>query len=252
MTGSRRRRWRLAVHDCLASTSDFCRERALSGEPDGLAVLARRQTGGRGTAGRSWQSPAGNLYLSVLLRPVEPARTAAQWSLLAAVALVETLAALLPDPQALALKWPNDVLLHGRKLAGILSETAAAADGMVDFLVIGFGVNLAVAPPVPDRPTACLAERVPPPAPEAFARALLDRLDRWQAAREAEGFAPVRTAWLAHGPAQGAPIVLRSGATTREGGFAGLAADGSLLLATAGGIGAFAAGEVLAPAAGGA
>ena len=252
MTEGRRTTFRLSVHDSLPSTSDLCRARALDGEPEGLAVLARRQTRGRGTNGRAWQSPAGNLYLSVLLRPAEPARHAGQWSLLAAVALAEALTPLLPDPQALALKWPNDALLHGRKLAGILTETSAGPDGMLSFLVIGFGVNLSEAPQLPDRPTACLAEASPPPAPEVFADHLLAALDTWREVRAREGFAIVREAWLARGPQPEAPLQVRLGATTQAGRFAGLGPDGSLLLATAAGIRTFVAGEVVAPQPGGA
>jgi BirA family biotin operon repressor/biotin-[acetyl-CoA-carboxylase] ligase len=249
VSAQRRGSWRLSVHEALASTSDLCRDRALAGEPAGLAVLARRQTAGRGTKGRRWESPAGNLFLSVLLRPAMPAQDVAQWSLLAAVALADALAPLLPDPRALALKWPNDVLLHGRKLAGILAE-GAASGGRADFLVIGFGVNLAVAPDLPDRPTACLLQAAPAPAPEAFAPALLDQLDRWADVQAREGFAPVRAAWLARGPDRGEPIRLRLGPATWAGAFAGLGADGSLLLAAAGGVRAFVAGEVLATGAG--
>ncbi len=250
MSGRHRGSWRLSVHEALASTSDLCRARAEAGEPAGLAVLARRQTAGRGTRGREWQSPAGNLFLSVLLRPCTQAPELAQWSLLAAVALADALAPRLPDPRALLLKWPNDVLLHGRKLAGILTE-GAAAGGRAEFVVIGFGVNLAVAPALPDRPTACLAEVAPAPAPEAFAPVLLDHLARWVAVQARDGFAPVRTGWLARGPDCGMPIRLRLGPTTCDGRFAGLGPDGSLLLAAGSGVRAFLAGEVLAGGAGG-
>jgi len=252
MNHPRRRMWRLEAHDLLPSTSDVCRQRALEGgAPDGLAVLARQQSSGRGTNGRTWRSPAGNLYLSVLLRPEEPARVAAQWSLLSAVAVAETIAAHLPAQPDLALKWPNDVLLRGRKTAGILTEMSARADGMLDYLVIGVGVNLAVAPGDTDRPTACLAECAPPPAPEAFARSLLDAIDAWDAVRAREGFSAVRAAWLARGPVPGMPLQLRFGTEMRYGRFAGLAPDGGLLLATEAGVRAFAAGEVMAPQTGG-
>lgn len=251
MNGSRQRGWRLVIHDTLRSTSDYCRARALAGEPEGLAVLARRQTAGRGTNGRVWQSPLGNLHVSVLLRPVEPARTASQWSLLAGVALADALGRWLPQPRALTLKWPNDALLDGRKLAGILTESVTAPDGTLAFLIIGIGVNLAAAPALPDRPTAALADVTTPPVPEVFARALLDHLDRWRDVRARDGFAPVRAAWLARGPGEGAPVLLRLGAMTRSGAFAGLGADGSLLLAAEGRVQAFAAGEVLTPGAGG-
>lgn len=253
MTASRRGLWRLETYESVASTSGLCRARAQdAGEVEGLAVLARRQTAGRGTNGRAWQSPEGNLYLSLLLRPAEPARTAAQWSLLAAVALAGTIAAHVPDAHLVSLKWPNDVLLRGRKLAGILTESAARPDGMLDWLVIGFGANLAVAPTVPDRATACLAEVAPPPSPASFAQALMDAIDTWRAARAREGFGAVLAAWLARGPALDMPLRLRCGDDTRQGRFAGLAPDGSLLLATEAGVRAFAAGEVITPQPGGA
>jgi BirA family biotin operon repressor/biotin-[acetyl-CoA-carboxylase] ligase len=241
----RGRGWRLAVYDSLPSTSDLCRARALEGEAEGLAVLARCQTQGRGSRGRTWQSPPGNLYLSLLLRPDAPAREAGQWSLLAGVALADALAPLLPEPAALTLKWPNDVLLRGHKLAGILIDSAADTAGWLEFLVVGIGVNLTVAPELPDRPTARLADVAAPPAPEELARCLLDHFGRWLDRRAAEGFAAVRAAWLARGPTEGAAITLRLGEATLRGTFSGLDSDGSLLLAAEGRVRAFSVGEVL-------
>ena len=245
MSGVRQRAWRLQIHETLPSTSDRCRALAAAGEPDGLAVLARRQTQGRGSRGRGWESANGNLFLSVLLRPSERARDAAQWSLLAGVALGEALADHMPDASALRLKWPNDVLLHGRKLAGILVDSSADAGGMVEWLVIGMGVNLAVAPNVPGRPVACLADVTDPPSPEDFSAALLARLDHWRDIRLSEGFPAIRAAWLARAPAPGSTVMLRLGERMLGGGFAGLGEDGSLLLAHDGGVHAFATGEVL-------
>jgi BirA family biotin operon repressor/biotin-[acetyl-CoA-carboxylase] ligase len=206
--------WRLAVHDSLPSTSDLCRALARDGEPDGLAVLARRQTAGRGSNGRCWVSPAGNMYLSALLRPPGPAREAGQWSLLAGIALAEAAAALLPADAPLALKWPNDLLLGGAKLAGILIDSSAAQGGL-DWLVIGIGVNLASAPSLADRATTCLADHTLAPTPESMAAAVLARLAHWRAVHDAEGFAPIRAAWTAWG--------------ARLPGFAGLSDSGALL-----------------------
>jgi BirA family biotin operon repressor/biotin-[acetyl-CoA-carboxylase] ligase len=236
--------WRLAVHDVVSSTSDLCRELAAQGEAEGLAVLALRQTQGRGSRGREWDSPEGNLYLSVLLRPREAASNAGQWALLTGVALLRTLADHLPREAALKLKWPNDLLLDGRKLAGILVETAHSGDRL-DWLVIGIGVNLARAPVLAGRAAAALAELVAPPAPATVAERLLTRLDEWRRRRQIEGFGAIRAAWLAHGPRFDEPVTLKLRQRLVEGSFAGLGDDGSLLLRIGGAVRTFTTGDVL-------
>jgi BirA family biotin operon repressor/biotin-[acetyl-CoA-carboxylase] ligase len=236
------RGFRLRVHEALPSTSDLVAQLAAAGEPDGLAVLARRQTAGRGTQGRAWESRAGNLHLSVLLRPAEPLRHTPQWGLLAAVALADTVAAMIPDPAAVALKWPNDLLLHGAKAAGILAEASADERGGIAWLCLGIGVNLAHAPQVEGRATACLSDAgIAPPAPEEFAARLLAALDARRTQRVTEGFAPIRAAWLARGPVPDTLLTLSSGVAGR---FAGLAEDGALLLATGGRVHAHVSGEL--------
>ena len=237
--------WRLQLHDVLPSTSDLCRSLAAQGEPAGLAVLARRQSAGRGSRGRGWDTPAGNLALSVLLRPSLSPKDAAQMSLLAGVALAETVRGWLPDAE-LALKWPNDLLLGGAKLAGILTETHGS-DGRLDWLVLGIGANLAHAPDVPGRAIATLAQSIPPPSPEVFAEALLARLGHWLAVRDADGFVPIRAAWRRHALAPGSAMSIRIGPDKIEGSFDGLGDDGSLRLLTATGTRNFTAGDVLLP-----
>jgi BirA family biotin operon repressor/biotin-[acetyl-CoA-carboxylase] ligase len=236
--------WRLRVYGELPSTQDAILRAAEAGEPEGLAVLARRQTAGRGRGGRGWESPPGNLHLSLLLRPHGPAAQAAQWALLAAVGLAEALAPhLRPGAPPLALKWPNDVLLGGAKLAGILAEAATGPSGELTWLALGIGANLAHAPRLPDgRPTSSFATfGVVPPTPEAFAADLLAALDCWRRIRARQGFAPIRTAWLERGPPPDAPVTIGG----MMGRFAGLGEDGSLLLATAdGAVHAMVAGEV--------
>ena len=239
--------WRLEIHDELPSTSDLVRARATAGEPEGLAVLARRQTQGRGSRGRAWSTPAGNLALSVLLRPQIPLREAARLSLLTGVALAEAVAEILPPGPTLALKWPNDLMLNGEKLAGILLESHGDSAGGLAWAIPGIGVNLAHAPILPDRIAARLADHMPPPAPEAFAPLLLDRLFHWCALLQTHGFPPVGQAWLARAQPIGSQMSLKLGSDVLHGTFSGLDDDGSLLLTIAGTRHRFTTGEVLDP-----
>jgi BirA family biotin operon repressor/biotin-[acetyl-CoA-carboxylase] ligase len=222
--------WRLEEFDTVSSTSDVVASRAAAGETAGLAVLARHQSAARGRAGRDWVSPAGNLALSVLLRPGGAAADAARWSVLVGVAVADALDPRVPPPHRLTLKWPNDLLLDGAKLAGILIESTLNAAGGVDAMVIGIGANLAVAPTLPDRPTACLANIGPPPAPSEVARDIIHALARWSATLTADGFGAIRAAWLARGPAPGTTLVVRARDERLTGAFAGLSDDGGLLL----------------------
>lgn len=203
-------------------------------------MLAERQTAGRGSHGRRWESPAGNLYLSALLRPALPAAQAGRLGLMAAVAAAGALA---PHAPGLTLKWPNDILLGGAKLAGILTDSEAAPDGSLGWVIFGIGVNLAHAPDLPGRRTTCLGADAP--APSAFAAALLAQVAHWYGRLLAEGFAPVRAAWLARAHPPGTSLRLARPDGVVEGRFAGLAEDGRLLLADAAGhVQAHGAGEI--------
>jgi BirA family transcriptional regulator, biotin operon repressor / biotin---[acetyl-CoA-carboxylase] ligase len=229
--------WRLRELAECASTQDLALKAAADGEPDRLAIRADCQSAGRGRDARGWASAPGNLHLSVLLRPDAPAATLPLWGLLAGVALADTAAA---HARGIALKWPNDLLRDGAKAGGILVDSAS--DGArIAHLVIGFGVNLAHAPPLPDRATAALG--VIPPGD--FAAALLARLDAWRARFAAEGAAPLIAAWLAFGPVPGSALTLRQPQGTQSARFAGLAADGRLLIETPTGPCAVASAEVL-------
>jgi BirA family biotin operon repressor/biotin-[acetyl-CoA-carboxylase] ligase len=231
--------WRLTTHDSLPSTQNLLTRLAEAGEPAGLAVLAHRQTAGRGQGVRIWDSRPGNLHLSILLRPSGPARDLPGWALLFAVALHEA-ALTLVAPERLCLKWPNDLLLDGAKVGGILAEAELTAAGEIAWLAAGFGVNLAHAPAIEGRATAALGAI----APEVFAERLLDRLDRWQGIHASEGMGRVRDAWLASGPKIGEVLTLRRDGEALSGHFAGLAEDGALLLSTNGRLQAFHSGEI--------
>ncbi len=228
-------KFRLVVHETLPSTSSLLAELAEAGEPEGLAILAHRQTAGRGTKGRAWQSPAGNLSISILLRPNAALREAPQWALLGAVALQRA-----AGPRT-RLKWPNDLMLDGAKAGGILTESTARPDGGIGWLSFGIGVNLAHAPTLPDRPTAALGAE----PPEGFAARLLEALAHWRERRLAEGFSAIRAAWMAAGPEPGAELeVLRAG-IRHTGRYEGLSEDGGLMLADARGTQVLHAGEVV-------
>jgi BirA family biotin operon repressor/biotin-[acetyl-CoA-carboxylase] ligase len=238
--------FRLECHEVLESTSTLLKQRAEAGAAEGLAIQALRQSAGRGRQGRGWDSPAGNLYISVLLRPAVPLREAPQWSFVAAVALADTIKTLLPEAAKLTLKWPNDLLLDGAKAAGILVETGVVPSHTLDWICIGMGVNIATKPSLPDRATACLAEYLPdPPAPEVLAARLLQNLAHWHDLRLAQGFAPIRDAWLRHAPAMGAPVSVKRDGALIEGNFAGLSPEGGLLLAKANEVQLILAGEII-------
>jgi BirA family biotin operon repressor/biotin-[acetyl-CoA-carboxylase] ligase len=128
--------------ETLASTSDRAKELLRSGAPEWTVVLADVQTAGRGRQGRSWYSPPGNLHLSVLLRPRLAPERAGLVPLMGGVAVAEAIASLGLDAR---LKWPNDVLVGGRKLAGILAEGVSAAEA-VEAVVLGIGVDVALDP----------------------------------------------------------------------------------------------------------
>ena len=231
--------WRLRHYESLASTSDLCVSLAQAGEPARLAVMAARQTHARGSRGRTWQTLPGNLALSVLLRPAGRAADAGQWALLAAVALAEALEQATPGV-TLQVKWPNDVMLAGAKVGGILIDTALAGTDRLDWLVLGFGANLGAAPDVPGREAGMVAAAAGPAA-----AALLNRLDHWDRTRLLDGFAPIRQAWLNRGPAPGSPLRVRWGNADLGGTFAGLGEDGALLLQSGGRVRALPTGEVL-------
>ncbi len=231
--------WRLRHYESLASTSDLCVSLAQAGEPARLAVMAARQTLARGSRGRAWQTLPGHLALSVLLRPGERAADAGQWALLAAVVLAEALEQAAAGA-ALCVKWPNDVMLAGAKVGGILIDTALGSTGRLDWLVLGFGANLGAVPDLPGQAAGMVDAAVGPAA-----LAVLGRLDHWDRIRLLDGFAPVRRAWLDRGPAPGSPMRVRWGNADLGGTFAGLGEDGALLLQSGGRVRALPTGEVL-------
>jgi BirA family biotin operon repressor/biotin-[acetyl-CoA-carboxylase] ligase len=241
--------YRLLRYDRIGSTNDAAKDLARSGGAEGTVVWAGEQTAGRGRRGRSWASPPGNLHVSLVLRPAGGAAHAAQLGFVAAVALVDAVAALTGPALRLECKWPNDVLANGCKLAGILLESETSAAGAVDFVVIGVGANLAFRPGAVEYPATSLTEEgFPEISPGTLLEAFVGRFDTWARRWRADGFAPVRAAWLARAFGVGEAIRVRLERSTLLGRFIDLDEDGALLLDAAtdqgGGRRRIAAGEV--------
>ncbi|MEP1963848.1 biotin--[acetyl-CoA-carboxylase] ligase [Tateyamaria sp.] len=208
-------------------------------------ILAHVQTAARGRRGRTWSMPEGNFAATLILPISGQLGQAALRSFVVSLALYEAFVATTGRAEAFALKWPNDVLLREGKVAGILLETVGA-----HHLAIGIGVNLIAAPgaeavePGAVRPVALATELGQRIAPEDFLDVLAETYARLETQFVTYGFAPIRTAWLAHAARLGEPITAR---TTREvfhGTFADVDADGQLVLETAQGRVTIPAGDV--------
>lgn len=207
------------------STNADLLDAARAGATEGIWLRAERQTAGRGRLGRAWQSAEGNLHASTLVRLRATDPPAATLALVAAVALAETAGVYLPDTVPRTLKWPNDLLVDGAKLSGILLERSDEA------VVIGIGANLAHHPDVSDRATTSLREYGADVSPAAFLETFAEIFSLWLARWRGEGIAPVRARWLAHAHPIGTALTVRlPDQTALDGLFAGLDADGALIL----------------------
>lgn len=225
--------YRRIAHDRVASTNDEVRRLAEAGAADGLVVTGGIQTAGRGRQGRTWVSPEGNLYSSFLLRPrVKPAQ-AGEFGFGAAIAVAETVERRAQGCDAKC-KWPNDVLVQGKKIAGILLESRGTPE-MLDWLIAGIGINLGAAPEKTAWPAASVAALGGDPSIERALETLAARLDHWYRLWLAEGFAPLRQAWLARAYALGETLRIKRNGDEREGKFVGLDPSGALVLELAGG-----------------
>lgn len=205
------------------STNADLLELARAGATEGLWLRAEAQSAGRGRQGRDWASPAGNLYASTLirLRPHDP--VPGSLALVAAVALREAVG-------VGTIKWPNDLLIDGAKVAGILLERSG------DAVVAGFGVNVAAAPDLPDRPTATLRDAGIAVAPADLVLTLAERFAAWLARWREPAVGAVAEVWAAYAHPAGTPLSINLPDGGRvEGRFDGLAPDGALALRLASG-----------------
>ena len=227
--------------DEIDSTNAEALRRIEAGDHGPGVVVGLSQTGGRGRRGRRWESPKGGLYFTYYATTGAPLRTLSLLGFVAALAVADVVRSAGAD--AVTLKWPNDVLVNGAKLSGILLESSAMAGGGAWF-ALGIGINLAAAPQGLDQATAGLDRAM---SPEEGAQRLMERLLHWSDRLEAEGFGPLRGAWLAQAYGLGELVNAAAGAGRIEGAFVDLDADGALLLDTDTGRVRITAGEVFFP-----
>jgi BirA family biotin operon repressor/biotin-[acetyl-CoA-carboxylase] ligase len=230
----------------VGSTNDVAKRLADEGAAHGAVVVAEAQTAGRGRRGRVWASPAGrNVYLSVVLRPDLPPSRAAELTLLASVALCQ---AVRQAGVPAGIKWPNDLLAGGRKLAGILTELATDPD-RVQWLVLGIGVNVNIREDelpgeLRNIATSLAIERGESVPRTLFAAAVLSALEEWLDRHAEEGFPPVREAWKAMSDTLGREVRVRSSDRNLEGVAEDVDDGGALLIRTAAGLERVLAGDV--------
>lgn len=243
--------WPLGVDRIVLDEVDSTNAEAARRAPDLNApawILAHRQTKGRGRRGRPWADPAGNFAASHVMFPEEPLRDVALNSFVVALALLDALKVAAPSG-GYALKWPNDVLLNGTKIAGILLETSGTGDKL-NWLTIGVGVNLRHRPDANSvepraTPPSCLLEQLgTAPDPETLLNLLANTFAGHRKLFEDAGFPTIRNLWLRHAANLGQPITARTMRDEITGTFEDIDNEGNLILKTAKGRVAITAADV--------
>ena len=213
-------------HAELDSTNLEAMRRGHAGAMD-LAIVADRQSTGRGRHGRDWISPSGNLFLSLLVQPDIAVCRLGELAFVSALAAADAIASFAPK---VALKWPNDILLGGDKVGGILIENEISCDRAL-WSVVGIGINIASKPNDTRYPATCLADHGAicsrDELAEAIATAFVERCDQWLG----QGFAAIRADWMQRAWNLGAPIAIETDAANITGKFDGIDESGALLVA---------------------
>ncbi|QFU18083.1 biotin--[acetyl-CoA-carboxylase] ligase [Microvirga thermotolerans] len=245
--------YRLLSLEATGSTNDDALAAARGGDPGRLWIVSAEQRAGRGRHGRQWSSPSGNLYASLLLIDPCTAALAPQLGFVAGLSLHEAVEETtgVGHPR-LALKWPNDLLLDGAKVSGLLLEGHRVGGSLA--IVIGIGVNVAFAPQGTPYPATALRTLKPDLRREdvfaALSAAFARTLGAWQSAARlspSDPFGPIRRLWLERAAGIGAEVSVRLPSGTRKGRFEGLDASGRLRLATAAGTELIDAGDLYFP-----
>jgi BirA family biotin operon repressor/biotin-[acetyl-CoA-carboxylase] ligase len=241
--------YHLLSYDLLDSTNAEAKRLAGGGAAHGAVIWAKRQTAGRGRMGREWVSAEGNLFVTVLLNPEMDMARCAQLSFVAALAVAETIEAIVEKPQKIACKWPNDVLFDGKKIAGILLEafpTREAKGGSRQWISVGVGINVDSFPEHVMFPATCLRDAgveiiSAKIVLSRFMHNFIQRYDEWAN----NGFAAIEEKWITRAYHLKKNLEVIVGEDQHHGTFEGIDASGQLLLRAKGGaITAIAAGDV--------
>ena len=217
----------------IDSTNAEARRRAGQGDTGPFWIAAKRQTGGHGRRGRAWSMGEGDLAATLLAVTERPPGEAAQVSFVAALAVADLVQSHVTGEEV-RLKWPNDVLVGGKKISGILVESGKRDDGRL-WLAVGIGVNLVNAPAHTEHPATSLAAHRPPPDIDTALGQLTERFAVWHRIWQDFGFEPIAEAWTQRAYGLGEACVARLGNEEVHGVAEGLDRDGALLLRLADG-----------------
>jgi BirA family biotin operon repressor/biotin-[acetyl-CoA-carboxylase] ligase len=240
--------WRIHYFAEIDSTQNAAREMAAQGAAEGTVVTAETQTAGRGRMGRSWHSPpGGNLYATIILRPTMPLSEVARLSLVAGVAAADAISQVTPG--IVALKWPNDIWLRGRKTGGIIAEAVTNDDGSLACVLLGIGLNINLsAHDIPvelrDKATSVRIAIGHPCDRIELARSLFSLLDSRYTETQAHGFESVRPVWESYSALTAKRVSIVENGRRISGIVRGIDAGGALMLATEAGVERIVAGEV--------
>ena len=216
--------------ETIGSTNDEARRLAAAQPKEPIWIYADKQTAGRGRRGRTWVSPVGNLMSTLLIDPGKPVRECAQLSFVAALASSDAVAQYARKAEV-RVKWPNDVLVNGRKVSGILLESASAGNELPTWLAIGIGINLAHFPANTEFPATSLAAVGSPVLTNHDALACLaGAFAKWYDIWRRESFSPIRDAWLSRAANLGNRIRARLQNEETSGVFEGIDETGALIL----------------------
>jgi BirA family transcriptional regulator, biotin operon repressor / biotin---[acetyl-CoA-carboxylase] ligase len=226
--------WRIHYHEDVSSTQDIAAQLAAAGAEHGTVVIAETQSAGRGRMGRRWHSPPGaNLYTTIILRPKLALAEVARLSLVAGVAAAEALETVAAG--IVALKWPNDVWLNGKKAGGMIAEAVSDANQKLACVLLGIGLNLNLAAAeLPEElrrhATSVLIETGRRSDRAALAATLFNRLDNRYMEFEVRGFDAMRPVWESYSALTGKRVTVVNGAARETGVVSGIDASGALLL----------------------